>query len=139
MALKKVKTPIPVKGTIITSKNSYSIDLENLKHPIFCFKYLHKDFHLDACTSVEKIALINQLVRLSSMNWIDIQGAPKYGMGSEKIATSSIRPSLPRIITEDVKSLLALRFLGKAPFIGLRNKFIFHVIYIDRAFLAYTH
>jgi len=127
----------PAKGVLI--KERRMINVEDFNHPIFCFKYLHSDFHLNNCTSDEKVALVEQMVKLSTLTWINIQAAPKHGIGSEKISIASIRPSLPSIITEDISFLLALRFLGRAPFIGLRNKFIFHVIYIDRVFNAYKH
>lgn len=35
--------------------------------------------------------------------------------------------------------LLVLRILGKKPFIGHRNKFVFHILYIDNKFSVYNH
>ena len=109
------------------------------QHPIFCFKYIHADYAVHHCSTDEKIALIEQIIRLSTMSWSSIQLAPKYGMGSEKINIGSLKVGLPDLITDDVNHLLAIRFLGKAPFVGWRNKFIFHVFYIDRAFTLYRH
>ncbi len=115
------------------------VEIENFKHPVFCFKYLNRDYNLDQCTQDEKIALIEQLVRLSTTTWQDLQLAPRHGLGSEKISKGAIKAGLPSIITEEVESLLAFRFLGRAPFVGLRNRFIFHILYIDRAFTLYNH
>ncbi len=135
----KIKsTSVPKTGVKIKPLIE-KIEIEDFKHPIFCFKYLQKDFNLENCNQDEKTALIEQIVRLSSMDWQDIQYTQRHGLGSEKISVSSIKASKPSIITEEVESLLALRFLGKAPFVGLRNRFIFHVIYIDRAYTLYPH
>jgi hypothetical protein len=134
LKLKAVKAD---KGLILKEKEQVSFDA--YQHPIFCFKHIHQDFALDHCTADEKVALIEQIIRLSKMTWHEIQYAPKHGMGSEKIDTTSIKPNLPSMLTDDVKHLLALRFRGKAPFVGWRNKFIFHVFYIDRAFGLYNH
>lgn len=128
---------MPDKGSILKEKQIVTVDA--FQHPIFCFKYVHSDYDLNYCSSLEKIALIEQIMRLSKMTWTDIQLAPKHGMGSEKINIASLTASLPTIVTDDVRHLLALRFSGKAPFIGWRNKFIFHVFYIDRNFSLYKH
>lgn len=109
-----------------------TVTLQGFKHPIFCFKYLHKDFNLSQCDESEKIALLERVVLLSGMTWQEIQLAPRHGLGSEKISVSSIKPSIPEVVTEDVGDLLAMRFHGKMPFVGLRNKFIFHIFYVDR-------
>ena len=98
MKIKKIST----KGTknIDTSK----IEVRNYDYPIFCFKHLHKDFHINKC--------------------ID-----------------SLNCELPHSIksTEDVKFLLAFRFDQMKPFVGFRNRFIFHVLFIDRDFTLYKH
>lgn len=133
----KLKGPTPDKGKIV--KQKYSVNVEAFDHPIFCFKYIHSDYALSQCSADEKVALLEQIIRLSTMSWNEIQLAPKHGMGSEKIHVDSIKPNLPNILTDDVKHLLALRFIGKAPFVGWRNKFIFHVFYIDRGFNLYSH
>lgn len=113
--------------------------IKNYKHPIFCFKYLHKDYNVSFCEAEEKISLLERLVLLSQQDWQTLQLSPKHGIGSEKINRKSIIPSVPKDITEDVEFFLAFRFHGKAPFVGYRNKFIFHVVYIDRGFNVYPH
>lgn len=116
-----------------------TVQIPNYDYPIFCFKHLHKDHHLDHCTSDEKKSFIERLVLLSQMTWEQIKLAPRHGLGTEKIAVGSIKKGVPSFITEDVTFLLALRFDGKKPFIGHRNQFIFHVIFIDRDFTCYNH
>jgi hypothetical protein len=121
--------------TIKTSK----IEMDAFDYPIFCFKNLNKDYHLDHCNDEQKKAFIEKIVKLSTMTWQDIEYTHRHGLGSEKISRSSINAAIPSFITEDVKFLLSLRFLGHRPFVGYRNRFIFHVIYIDKDFTLYPH
>ena len=116
-----------------------TIEMPDFDYPIFCFKHLHKDHDLDKCTEFEKKALMEKVVKLSQLSWKDIQNAPRHGLGTEKIAINSIRPSCPSFITEDVEHLLALRFDGMKPVLGHRNRFVFHLIFIDRDFTVYKH
>ncbi len=109
------------------------------EHPIFCFKYLHKDYSLSGCGDSERLALINQVVALSQLTWQEIQLSPKHGMGSEKISIKSIKPKLPINFTGDVDHLIALRFDGKKPMVGHRNKCVFHIFYLDTKFSVYNH
>lgn len=115
------------------------IQVPDYDYPIFCFKHLHKDHNLEQCDTEEKKALVEKMVAISQMTWQAIQLAPRHGMGTEKINIDSIRPKCPPFITEDVKFLLALRFDGKKPILGHRNKFIFHIIFIDRDYTVYNH
>lgn len=114
-------------------------EVENYDYPVFCFRHLHKDHNLDHCDKEERKSLIDRLVKLGQSNWSAIQLLPKHGLGSEKINRNSIKPSIPKYFTNDVKFFLAFRFQGKKVFIGHRNKFIFHIIYIDRNFSVYDH
>ena len=114
--------------------------LENkIRHPVFCFRYLHKDYHIDKCETDEKISLLERIVKLSGLTWQEIEYSSRHTFGSEKIHRDAIKQDLPNEITDDVPFFLALRFCGKKPFVGFRNKFIFHVLYIDRDFTLYKH
>ena len=113
--------------------------LENYQHPIFCFKYLHPEHNLDKCDKDELSALVSQISKLSKLTWHEIEYTSRKGLGTEKINRSSIKPSIPSFITEDVSFLLSFRFLGKKPFVAYRNKFICHIIYIDNKFDVYPH
>ncbi len=79
------------------------------------------------------------MANLSQFSWDEIKLSGRHGIGSEKINRKSIRPSIPREITPDVDNFLALRYSGKKAFIGFRNHYIFHVIYIDSDFSVYKH
>jgi len=131
----KIKQPELKSGKNIQKPQEISI--MDYKHPIFCFRYLHKDYGLTPCETGEKVSLIDQTARLSQLTWDEIKLANKLGLGSEKIAIGAIRPSKPDIITSEVGFLLAFRFQGLKLFAGHRNRFVFHIIYIDRAFEVY--
>jgi hypothetical protein len=135
MTIKKVKA----KG--FKKISSPNIEVKNYDYPIFCFKHLHKDFHLDKCTSLEKQRFLDRIVSMSQISWQVLQCSDRHKMGSEKISIDSLHCEVPHSLTstEDVKSLLAFRFDEMKPFVGFRNGFIFHVLYIDRDFTLYKH
>lgn len=115
------------------------VEMKNHKHPIFCFKYQHKDFHLANCTPDEKISLLEQVSRLSELTWDQITTSHRHGLGTEKISRGSLKVPCPPFITDDVKHLLAIRFQGKKPFLLHRDRFIAHIIFIDNKFSVYNH
>lgn len=91
------------------------------------------------CNESELAALLQQLGRLSLLSWQEVQLAPRHGLGSEKIARTSIAAPIPPAVTEDVKFFLSLRFQGKKPFVGFRNGYVFHVLWIENRFRVYAH
>ena len=134
-----IKKPAPTDGQRIriqvNDKPNPTFD-----YPTFCFKHLHKKHHLDKCTDKEKVKLIEKIVKLSQMTWLQIQQSDKHGMGSEKIAISSITTSLPITNTADVDFLIALRFDKMKPIVGHKGyNNVFHVYFIDRDFTLYNH
>ncbi|MDR1918140.1 MAG: hypothetical protein LBQ65_00660 [Tannerellaceae bacterium] len=133
-----MKKPALDKGQRFSIKEEIE-DVFPIDYPVFCFKHLQRDYHLNKCTADEKKCLIEQIVLLSQKTWDEIQLSPRHGSGSEKIDIKSIKAPLPMSFTEDVKHLLALRFDGKKAFVGFRHKFIFHIFYIDRDFTLYNH
>lgn len=139
--MKRIK---PQTGKISPGKNFKAHPnsgeiVEEINYPIFCFKHLHRDYNIEKCEPGEKQSLLERIVKLSSMTWLQIEQTNRHGLGSEKIAINAIRPACPSFITADVKFLLALRFQNNKPFIGFKNGYIFHVIFIDRAFNVYNH
>ena len=135
----KLKNPHQANQGNKIKGNPDVITVTNHKHPIFCFKFIHRDYGLSQCVQDEKIAFLEQMFRLSQLTWQQIEQTQKHGLGSEKIAISSLHAQCPSIVTEDVTFLLALRFLGNAPFVGYRDRFILHILFIDRAFTLYDH
>jgi hypothetical protein len=138
MSKQRINVNIPInQGKKVKAQTTEEI--LDLDYPVFCFKHLHKKHDLDKCEDTEKKSLIEKIVTLSQLSWKDIQNSPRHGLGSEKIAISSIKPSCPPFITDDVKHLLAIRFDGMKPMLGHRNKFIFHILFLDRDFTVYKH
>ncbi|RKZ91860.1 MAG: hypothetical protein DRR19_06015 [Candidatus Parabeggiatoa sp. nov. 1] len=119
-----------------TSSKSFSTQHE---HPIFCFKYLDRNYYsLGACTKEEKAAFADTLDRLSQLTWAEISKSHRHGLGYEKIARNSIRATIPTHVKEDV-IFIAFRFYGKAPMVGYRTDVIFHILWIYRDFTLYQH
>lgn len=135
---KRLIKPELSSGERINTPNPL-ISITNFSHPIFCFKHIHKKYGLDKCTPKEKVSFVEQLIKLSSENWSNLQLAPKNGLGCEKIKRKSIKAPIPGTITDDIDFFLSFRFHGKMPFVGFRNKFIFHIVYIDKEFTVYNH
>ncbi|MDR0510372.1 MAG: hypothetical protein LBH06_04695 [Rikenellaceae bacterium] len=137
---RRIQTPAPRQGKNVKLAESHN-KLPDFTHPVFCFKYLHKDYGLEQCSDQEKKSLIEQIIQISRCDWHKLQLSPRHGIGSEKIEISSLRNgvSIPYDLTEDVNFLIAFRFDGMKPIIGHRNKFIFHVFFIDRDFTLYRH
>ena len=122
-----------IKPTPDNSRNTLSFD-----YPIFCFKHLHKKFHIDSCEKNEKVKLIERLSKLSTMTWTQIQHADRHGFGSEKISRESIKASIPPHITDD-QDFYALRFDGLKAMVGYKSNYIFHIVYLDPKFILYKH
>lgn len=135
----KFKKPPLNQGRRVTVSPQQAEQDSSIDYPIFCLKHLQSGYDLSICDKDEKAALIDQLSTLSKLTWNTIKLLPRHGMGSEKIARGSINPAIPSFVSDDVDFFLAFRFQGRKPFIGHRNGVILHILYIDRAFTAYSH
>lgn len=134
---KKLKPIVEdLKGLVKKHQSTHNFD--NIEHPIFCFRYLNKNFDLSKCDINDKKALIERICKLSQMTWLEIQMADRHGLGSEKIKQTSLKAPIPSHISKDI-DFLALRFNGKKPIVGYKNGFIFHVVFIDSKFELYNH
>ncbi|MDA3922720.1 MAG: hypothetical protein PF501_18890 [Salinisphaera sp.] len=69
---------------------------------------------------------------------MEIQHAPRHGVGTEKIPQHQIKAPLPPLLTEDV-TLLALRFDGLRPMVGYRTGIVFRILWLDHNFELYNH
>jgi len=133
----KIKAPLLNIGGKVGLPTT--IEVPKFEHPVFCFKHLHKDHCLEQCETADKLAFIERVVKLSSLTWDTIRISQRHGFGYEKIKRTSIKPSVPNSITEDVDDFLAFRFSGKKPMLGFKTQFIFHIVYIDSKFSVYDH
>lgn len=137
--MKKIKQPKTTGGTLIPAPQMPVGNKFNFNHPVFCLKYLHKDYGVEKCEKEDRAALLKKMAALSKMTWDDIKQAPRHGLGTEKINRGAIIPSIPKEITKDVDTFLAMRYSGMKAIIGYRTDFIFHIVYIDRDFTVYNH
>ena len=114
---------------------------DSIIHPVFCFRYLNKNYNIKKCTAREQQALLEKLHFLSEKTWTEIQFADKHSFGTEKIKQTSIKAGKPPHLSKDV-DFYAFRFDGLKPMVGFRNakaSFVFHVVYLDRDFTLYDH
>lgn len=135
---KRLKNRLKNHGKNITSEKHENYFLQ-IKHPLFCFKYSHKDYNIDSLPNDEKIAFLNQLNMLSQLEWKQIQTAPKHGLGFEKIPRNQLKKEIPPRFTEDVQHLIVFRYNGKKPFLCHRFHCLLHIIFIDPKFELYDH
>ncbi|MFC7552647.1 hypothetical protein ACFQU7_10850 [Pseudoroseomonas wenyumeiae] len=105
---------------------------------MFCFEHMVNGFCIDDCEKDEKIALLDALYKRSKLSWGELKQQNRHKLGFENISRSSIRGSVPRIVTDDVQ-IIAFRFHGMAPMVGYRDREVFRVIWLDRAFTLYKH
>ena len=82
-----------------------------------------------------------RLEDLSRTDWNEIQLRPKEQGGSEKIPISALNCNLPNSISDDIESLLSIRFANTSGrIIGFRGSDgLFNVVYIDISLSVYRH
>lgn len=111
----------------------------NVEKLVFSLYYVVEGkYSLDSCSTEDKLAFLDQMRLLSHRTWEEVISAHRHGVGSEKIEQSSIKQTIPNYITPDTK-LLALRFSGKKPMVGFRDKNIFYPVWFDVDFKLYNH
>lgn len=110
----------------------------NVSKPVFSFAYLQNGYGLGRGQTEDKIALYDSIIERSKMTWSQIQNAPRHGLGQEIIKHEAIKPQIPSIVKEDT-NLLALRYNGKKPVVGYRDKDVFYVLWIDSKYSVYSH
>ena len=141
--MRQIQTPAYSKSDKLALSGSATSSVDRIDYPIFCFRHLHDDYGVDQCIAGDGQfirQLFKKIQRVSGLSWTDIQFANRKGNGTEKIAKSSIKKSIPISITEDVKDFLSFYFNGtKGRMIGFRNKMIFHIVYIDTKLDVYRH
>ncbi len=122
-----IKTPI--KGKSLSNE-----DIEN-STPVFCFKYL-QDNSIDKCKDAAFfINFLHRLRMLSDVTWKQIEISSRHGVGMEKMLISDLKPDKPQCLTPDVAALVVFRAVGNnLPFLGFRQREVFHVVYIESAF-----
>lgn len=141
----KIKNP-PFNQTanrVSLDSNTMETLLDRIDYPVFCFRHLHDKYGVDQCINADRSFLkqfLKKINLVSKMSWQDIQLSDKHGHGTEKIAKTSIKKTLPTTFTMDVEDFLSFYFNGtKGRIIGHRNKSLFHILYIDTKLDVYDH
>jgi hypothetical protein len=138
MSKKSIRNPAS-RGNKINSVPTSNKRPSAQEHPIFSLKYLRGDFCITNCTKDEQAAFALKLHLLSQVTWMDLQLAPRHGIGYELIPVKQVNISIPPEVTQDITSLHVFRFSGKKAMIGFKDENIYHVLGLDRNFTAYNH
>lgn len=141
----KIKNPPLTKSSngVSISDDLLEGSLDKLNYPVFCFKHLHKDYNIKQLVMSDKSfqkQLLKKIETISQLSWTDIQLSDRHGLGTEKIAKSSIKVSIPQSLTKDIKDFLSFYFNGtRGRIVGYKNKALFHIVYIDTTLEVYDH
>ncbi len=137
MGKSRFKTPKVKSGDRISVPTVINYDskpiifsLEKLQLGTYCLSSLNEE---------HQAMFADSIFRRKSMLWKEVRNAPKHGLGTEKIDKGSISAPIPKFITDESESLLALRYHGKCPMVGYRLRDIFFVLWFDHNFSLYDH
>jgi hypothetical protein len=99
---------------------------------------LQAGYDVTALTPQQRCDLVDRMSRLSQLEWTQVIGSARHGLGSEKIAVSSLRKPLPAGISPDT-NILAFRCFGMMPMLGFRRHHVLHLIWLDPNGDIYDH
>lgn len=111
-------------------RNPPIFSLEKLQPGKYCLSELDQE---------NKAMFADAVFRRKNLTWNEIKRADRHGLGTEKIAKSSIKAPTPKFITDDMDSYLAFRYHGKCPMVGYRQRDVFYVLWFDSDFTLYNH
>jgi hypothetical protein len=127
------KGKIPAK-----SYSNFFTGADFAEKPCFCFQYIHRNYNSGICDERRLKDLVNTLEKLSQLTWLQIESSQRHGLGAEKIDLNAIKPGIPGNVPKGI-TLLAIRFSGKCPMIGFRERNVFHILFLDPKFEVYNH
>jgi hypothetical protein len=124
-------------GKSIKTHESPPENTDNLV-PLYSLEYMVSGYCVESCQEAQRAHFAMALFKRRRMTWRELRVAPRHGLGSEKIARTSIRVTLPSMVTEDV-DILAFRCIGTAPMVGFRSGRTFNILWIDKNYEVYDH
>lgn len=134
---KRIREPSGNQGRLIQSQEPPDYDSHP---PLFSLERLQSGHYcLSSMDAEGKAAFADAIFRRRSLSWKEIRQAPRHGLGTEKIARSSIKAAIPPFITDEITDFLAFRYHGKRPMVGYRLRDVFFVLWLDRDFTLYDH
>ena len=110
---------------------------------LFSFRYIEEkgSCGYGGCSDREFALVFKKLILLSEMNWRQIKGASRQGVGAEKISPKSLRVGIPQIAVG--KEILGIRYGDKKRILGFRGVGdegrLFYILFIDAQRKAYDH
>ncbi len=133
----RIRSNKPKQGKLVKSQEPPNYD----KHPpIFSLQKLQPGkYCLSSLDQQHKSMFADAIFRRKSMTWNEIKQQDRHGLGAEKISKSSIKPAIPKFITDDLNDFLAFRYHGLHPMVGYRQKDVFFVLWFDLDFSLYNH
>lgn len=103
--------------------------------PEFSLTYVRKGFDVRDCTQEDRAHLAATLSDLSKRTWKELKTLHRHKGGFEIIR--QLAPELPEKWQGALP--IAFRFSGMKPVIGVRDRQVFHIIWIDPAMKKYRH
>lgn len=109
---------------------------DELDYPIFSFKYLQDVSYLESDDADFLSKFINRLHKLSNLGWKEIRTSHRHAFGTEQLAYEQIKPKdkIPSFITPEIKFTVFRAHGDNRPFLGIQDKNIFHIIFIEANF-----
>jgi hypothetical protein len=133
---KSLKAPKAQRGTLLQAPVTEGAGNTNAMHPVFCLRDL---WNLEACEMSEQAALAKKMRLLAQQTWNELYSRGSHKGGCEPIPVRQLKgvklPTLP----QGAESVLAFRFDGKKPMLGIRHGSTFRVFHLDRDYTAYDH
>lgn len=129
-------------------KKSPVCDSKNIKEPVipdisfqdlppkFSLQYVQSKYCINRCTKDEKCDFVNAMYKRKDHSWKKLFIEPHDKLGLE-IIKKGLKVTCPECASG--KELLSLRFSGKKPMVGFRERDVFYVLWFDRDFSVYQH
>lgn len=105
------------------------------KKPTFCLEFLKNGFDVKnpEMTKDAKAAFAERLQELASMSWSEIKRQGRHKQGFELISVDQLTISLPEAF-EGKEQVMAFRYHGLLPMVGIRAGATLHILAIEREF-----
>lgn len=109
---------------------------DELDYPIFSFKYLQDISYLESEDADFLAKFINRLHKLSILGWKGIRTSQRHSFGTEQLEYNQIKPKdkIPSFITPETKFTVFRAHGDNRPFLGIQDKNVFHIIFIEANF-----
>ena len=103
---------------------------------VFGFASLKPVSYVDAKNDSQFfVDFLKRLKMLSGLEWNTLWTTQRHGLGPEMIGRENLKPSVQKLVPEDMKNLIVLRATDdNHAFLGYRDGNVFQVLFIEYAF-----